>query len=73
MTTSSNLEAYTASLPIDLPKTFVDAIQVARALGIPYIWIDSLCIVQDSPEDWKHEASRMAQVYANASTGPKST
>ncbi|KAF5702828.1 hypothetical protein FGLOB1_9414 [Fusarium globosum] len=66
MTTVSNLEAYTVSLPKDLPRTFLDALKVARALEIPYIWIDSLCIIQDSPEDWKHEASRMAQVYANA-------
>ncbi|KAF5626206.1 het domain protein [Fusarium sp. NRRL 52700] len=66
MTTLSNLEAYTVSLPDNLPQTFQDALKVARALDIPYIWIDSLCIVQDSPEDWKHEASLMAQVYANA-------
>ncbi|KAF4453693.1 hypothetical protein F53441_3702 [Fusarium austroafricanum] len=65
-TTVANLEAYTVSLPEDLPKTFVDAIKVARALEIPYIWIDSLCIIQDSPEDWEHEAARMAQVYSNA-------
>ncbi|KAF4333464.1 het domain protein [Fusarium beomiforme] len=66
MTTLSNLDTYTISLPDDLPQTFADALQVARALDIPYLWIDSLCIVQDSPEDWKHEACRMAQVYANA-------
>ncbi|KAF4959084.1 hypothetical protein FGADI_1962 [Fusarium gaditjirri] len=66
MTTLSNLEEYTASLPSDLPQTFEDALKVARALEIPYIWIDSLCIIQDSPADWKREASRMAQVYANA-------
>ncbi|KAH7176240.1 heterokaryon incompatibility protein-domain-containing protein [Dactylonectria macrodidyma] len=65
-TTTSNLEAYTTSLPADLPKTFLDAIRVAQALGISYIWIDSLCIIQDCPEDWQREASRMAQVYANA-------
>ncbi|KAH7212095.1 heterokaryon incompatibility protein-domain-containing protein [Fusarium oxysporum] len=66
MTTLSNLEAYTISLPSDLPQTFEDALRVARALEIPYIWIDSLCIIQDSPADWEREASRMAQVYANA-------
>ncbi|KAM6508065.1 hypothetical protein FSOLCH5_013264 [Fusarium solani] len=65
-TTTSNVEDYTSSLPADLPKTFVDAIKVARVLGIPYLWIDSLCIIQDSAEDWQHEASRMSQVYANA-------
>ncbi len=36
-----------------LSKTFQDAINVTRALGISYIWIDSLCIIQDSREDWQ--------------------
>lgn len=49
-----------------LPPTFLDAIQVALALDIHYIWIDTLCIIQDSPEDWRHEASRMFEVYFNA-------
>jgi Heterokaryon incompatibility protein (HET) len=34
-----------------LPKTFQDAIQVTRLLGIRYIWIDALCIIQDAPAD----------------------
>ncbi|KAF0328660.1 heterokaryon incompatibility protein [Colletotrichum asianum] len=39
---------------------------VTKHLGIHYIWIDSLCIVQDDAQDWAVEASRMASVYANA-------
>jgi hypothetical protein len=41
-----------------LPITFQDAIEVARAVGIPYIWIDSLFIIQirDDGEDPKKEA-----------------
>jgi hypothetical protein len=37
-------------------------------MGVPYIWIDSLCIIQDSPGgvDWKREANRMGLVYAHA-------
>jgi hypothetical protein len=50
----------------DLPKNFQDAISVTRNLGIRYLWIDSLCILQDSLEDWKKESSAMRQVYANA-------
>jgi hypothetical protein len=49
-----------------LPHTFQDAIVVAHQLGVEYIWIDSLCIVQDSPEDWAFEASQMATIYANS-------
>jgi Heterokaryon incompatibility protein (HET) len=50
----------------DLPQTFRDAIEVARRLNIPYIWIDSLCIIQDSIEDWNKEASLMSGVYGHA-------
>ncbi len=49
-----------------LPKTFADTVLVARCLGIQYIWIDSLCIIQDDKQDWKAEAAKMWQVYANA-------
>ncbi|KAK1978116.1 heterokaryon incompatibility protein [Colletotrichum cereale] len=50
----------------ELPATFRDAIYVARGMGLSYIWIDSLCIVQDDKEDWKSEAQRMAIIYDNA-------
>lgn len=43
-----------------------DAICVARALAIPYLWIDSLCILQDDNSDWEHECSNMDKVYGNA-------
>lgn len=49
-----------------LPRTFQDAINFARELGLSYIWIDSLCIVQDNNDDWQREASRMASIYQNA-------
>ncbi|CZR61292.1 uncharacterized protein PAC_11188 [Phialocephala subalpina] len=50
----------------DLPKTFKDAIRIARSLGLRYLWIDSLCIVQDSKDDWVHEADIMSKVYRYA-------
>lgn len=49
-----------------LPQTFRDAIDFVYRLGYTYLWIDSLCIVQDSVDDWRHEGSKMASVYANA-------
>lgn len=52
--------------PLGLPSSIIDAIRVTRALGAQYLWIDSLCIIQDSSEDWDAEAARMADVYANA-------
>ncbi|KAJ9654820.1 hypothetical protein H2198_006175 [Neophaeococcomyces mojaviensis] len=50
----------------DLPPTFRDAVSAVRRLGLRYLWIDSLCILQDSDEDWRREAGRMQNVYRNA-------
>ena len=46
-----------------LPRTFKDAIQLTRNLGVSYLWIDSLCIIQDSMEDWRRESRLMDKVY----------
>ena len=48
------------------PKTLHDAIIIARALGLQFLWIDALCIMQDSAEDWAAEADRMKKVYGSA-------
>jgi hypothetical protein len=50
----------------DLPQTFRDAIQVCRCLGIEYLWIDSLCIIQDDTEDWEKESESMGGIYQQA-------
>jgi hypothetical protein len=50
----------------ELPKTFKDSMHVAVSMGIHYIWIDSLCIIQDSEDDWAKEAATMADVYDNS-------
>jgi hypothetical protein len=49
-----------------LPATLRDAVTVTKALDIKYIWIDSLCIIQDSTEDKSKELPRMAEYYRNA-------
>jgi len=60
----SNLSELMDGIPIDvLPKTFQDAIYATWRFGIQYLWIDSLCIIQDSKKDWDVESSLMAQVY----------
>lgn len=48
-----------------LPRTFRDAIVVTRSMGIIFLWIDSLCILQDSAEDWASESSRIGDYFAN--------
>ncbi|KAF2792569.1 HET-domain-containing protein, partial [Melanomma pulvis-pyrius CBS 109.77] len=50
----------------ELAQTFQDAIFTARSLGIRLLWLDSLCIFQDSYEDWQKEAALMSHVYRNA-------
>jgi hypothetical protein len=48
------------------PKTLRDAVRMTRRFKIQYIWIDSLCIVQDDEQDWRDESVRMATIYDNA-------
>jgi hypothetical protein len=49
-----------------LSKTFLDAMNIARKLEIQYIWIDSLCIIQDDRNDWEEEGSLMSSVYGGS-------
>ena len=51
----------------DVSPTVRDALEVTRRLGYQYIWIDALCIEQDSPADKLKELPRMPQIYGNAS------
>lgn len=49
-----------------LPLSFRDAFDFARILGVNYVWIDSLCIIQDSTSDWEQESAKMSRVYAES-------
>ncbi len=67
MTKMSTLSARLEEIPFGtLPKTFQDAVDIARNLQVPYLWIDTFCILQDSKEDWEREAASMAKVYNKA-------
>jgi hypothetical protein len=50
----------------NFPPTLRDAIVVTRALDVKFLWIDALCIYQDSNVDWENEAPKMAAIYSNA-------
>jgi hypothetical protein len=50
----------------ELSKTFQDAIVITRRLGLRFLWINSLCIIQDYIEDWTHESGMMGLVYSNS-------
>ncbi|PVH90959.1 HET-domain-containing protein, partial [Periconia macrospinosa] len=49
-----------------LPQIFKDAVTITRALGKRYLWIDSLCIIQDDKNDWDIESKKMEDVSSNA-------
>lgn len=65
--TSHTAERLRGGIPIsDLPTTFRDAASVTAQLGLEFLWIDALCIKQDSKDDWLIEAPKMATVYSQA-------
>jgi hypothetical protein len=47
------------------PRTIRDAVHATHCLGLEWLWVDSMCNVQDVEEDWKREAATMADVYRN--------
>ncbi|ROV94760.1 hypothetical protein VMCG_08856 [Cytospora schulzeri] len=75
-TTPSNLQQHLGAIQIsDLPRTLRETIWAARDLGIRYLWIDALCILQrernaldheEADADWQYESARMFLVYGNA-------
>lgn len=72
--TKENQEELAKCHPISsLPKTFQDAITVCRALHFRYLWINCLCIVQDSSEDREKESKNMCNVFANSSRNISAT
>lgn len=68
MTKNQNFKDFLdEGLPVDeLPQTIIDAVRVTRRLGIRYLWVDVLCIIQDSREDKDREIGRLQDYFANA-------
>lgn len=63
----ATIAGFKQKIPHDkLSKTFKHAIQLAQGLGVRYLWIDSLCIIQDDTKDWETEAAKMASIYEGA-------
>ena len=66
-TTIDTVEERCHSIPIEqMPQTLRDVVELTRSLGIQYLWIDALCIVQDSEEDCVQELSVMFEIYAQS-------
>jgi len=74
MTTDNTLELHKREIPwSNIPPLFQDVIQFVRAMGIRYLWIDSVCIIQGNADDWNKEAMLMAEVYSNSALTVAST
>lgn len=66
-TTVSNLQDHLQSIdPTRLPKTITDAIEVCRAIGLRYLWVDALCITQDNDDEKQEEIANMGLIYKNS-------
>ncbi|KAE8136014.1 heterokaryon incompatibility protein-domain-containing protein, partial [Aspergillus pseudotamarii] len=64
ITTRANLLGHMKEIKLnDLPANFCDAISITRRLGIRYLWIDAICIIQDSQADWAQESVKMGHIY----------
>lgn len=62
--TSAKEARYLEEIPMsDLSSTLRDAVETTRGLGLQYLWVDSMCIVQDDADDWASESANMARVY----------
>lgn len=65
--TRAALDSFKSGLPwSDIPKTLQDAMTITHRLGLRYLWVDALSIIQDDDVDWKTEAAKMAAIYGNA-------
>ncbi|KAF4974021.1 hypothetical protein FZEAL_9041 [Fusarium zealandicum] len=66
-TTQDTLQAHKKGIEFSsLPLTHREAILATLYLGIRYLWIDSMCIIQDSYQDWQEASAKMGSVYSNA-------
>ncbi|GAB1318180.1 Heterokaryon incompatibility domain-containing protein [Madurella fahalii] len=66
-TTAANLDDRCRGIDLrELPQTYQDAVHITRKLGVRFLWIDSLCIMQNGRLDWAFESGRMEEVFASA-------
>lgn len=66
-TTTRSLRLRKSQIKFDsLPGTFRDAVTITRQLGVRWLWIDALCIVQDDRKDWERESVKMGAIYSLA-------
>lgn len=66
-TTMTTIKERMHGIPFStLPRTFQDVVIITRHFGVKYLWVDSLCIIQDNRQDWVEESVKMGDYYRNA-------
>lgn len=66
-TESSNIQSLIQGFSLEqVPAAVQDAAYVTQKLGLQYLWVDALCIIQDSKEDWDEQSAKMCSIYENA-------
>lgn len=64
-----NMKELKQGIPISkLPRTFTDAVELTNSLSLRYLWVDSLCIIQENfdKSDWERECSKMGGIYSGS-------
>ena len=67
ITTTESIADHCNSVSFEmLPKTLQDSVVVTRELGLSYLWVDRLCILQDNGQDWAEQSAMMGTIYGRA-------
>ena len=66
-TCKANLQNHLREIKLsEMPQTFKDAVFLTAKLGVQYLWIDSICIIQDDSNDWAIESANIATIFENS-------
>lgn len=66
-TVKSRVPEYEKDIPLQLlPRTIYDAVVATHGIGLRYLWVDAMCIVQDDGDDMVEQIGQMHAVYRSA-------
>lgn len=70
-TEAKSLKAFEENIPLEqVPQTLRDAFSLTNKIGLNYLWIDAICIVQgnqlEERQEWEQESKKMGRIYSNA-------